>query len=189
MVKRLKETTSKTASKAEEGRFYMNIRDDMREEEILKHRALLMIDKYDLDTAAEQHAEQIFRISEKVEEMISMRDQAKMMLSEAEAEADAQIRRDAQIADEKVTADQVKALVKMDRNVKGYTAAYNELSYLTRRWQSLKEALLERGKMIRELTSLYANNYWSDVGSGKRRDRDGEDARKAMAEERRARKS
>lgn len=157
---------------------------------IKEFESFLLIDRDALDDALIQQPDLIYRVTNKVVERISQRDAAKQDLNEVEALADAEIRRDAQIAEEKITADQVKAAIKVNKKVQQAADKLADLTYRVNQWGALKEAFVARGHVLRDLVSLYGNNYWSDASSGRaaarKRDAGGEEARDALARERRS---
>jgi hypothetical protein len=156
---------------------------------IAEFEKFLLIDKNGLDDALIQQPDLIYRVSDMIATLISQRDAAKQSLSEAEAEADELIRRDAAEREVKITADAVRAQVKLDTAVIKRAERLAKLTFLTNKWSALKEAFVARGHALRELVSLHGNNYWSDASSGRasarNRDRDGDSARDAMAQARR----
>jgi hypothetical protein len=155
---------------------------------------LLLIDKTDLDTMLEQSADLIYRVSEMLTERVAERDAAKLDVAEAEARADASIRKDAQLADEKITADQVKAEIKIDKKVIAAVNRHADLVYWVNRWQGMQSAFSARQSAIRGLVDLYGNNYWADTAGGGSaskkavvRSKAGELAREALKAERQRR--
>lgn len=149
----------------------------------------MLIDKDALDEALIQQPDLIYRVSKTIVERVSQRDAAKQDHNEAEALADAEVRRDAQIAEEKVTADAVKSAVRLHKDVIRAADKLAELTYRVNQWGALKEAFVARGHALRDLVSLHGNNYWSDASSGRaaarKRDDDGDAAREAMRRTRR----
>lgn len=139
--------------------------------ELEKH---ILIDRDALDEMLIQHPDLFYRVSKVLVLRISQRDAAKQDLSEAEALADAQIRKDAAIAEEKITADQVKAEIKVNKSVMAAVDKLADLTYWVNRWSALKEAYLARSHALRDLVSLYGNNYWSDASMGRAKNQRGE---------------
>jgi hypothetical protein len=154
---------------------------------IVELEEAMLIDKDALDEALIQQPDLIYRVSKMIVERTSQRDAAKQDLAEAEAEADAAIREDA--GDRKITADAVKAGIKLDPNVIKARDHFADLSYRVNKWDALKEAFVARGHALRDLVSLHGNNYWSDASGGRassrRREADGDAAREAMRRTRR----
>jgi hypothetical protein len=149
----------------------------------------MLVDKDALDDALIQQPDLIYRVSKTIVERVSQRDAAHQDHREAEALADAEVRRDASIAEEKVTADAVKASVRVHPKVIRAADKLAELTYRVNQWGALKEAFVARGHVLRDLVSLHGNNYWSDASAGRasarRRDEDGGQAREALARNRR----
>jgi hypothetical protein len=124
---------------------------------------LLRIDRNALDVALEIQPDMFYRVSKNLVLCISKRDAAKQELQEIESAVDAQIRRDASIAGEKVTNPEVESLKGLD---KGVLVAKEELAALNLRvgkWSALKEAFLQRSYALKELVALYSANYYGDV--------------------------
>lgn len=163
----------------------------MTDEQLIQEfEALLIIDKLALDSTIEQHPDLMYRVSEILTERIAERDAAKLDVAEAEAKADAEIRRDASIAEEKVTADQVKAAIKLDKKVIAAVNRHADLAYWVSRWQGMVGAFDARQTALKSLVNLYANNYWADASGGSRavvKSKAGEIARDALKAERRRR--
>lgn len=149
----------------------------------------LLIDKNALDDALIKHPDLIYRVSNMIVERVSQRDAAKQDLSETEALVDAEVRRNAQVAEEKITADQVKAEIKVNKKVIAAVDKLADLTYRVNQWGALKEAFIARGHVLRDLVSLHGNNYWSDASSGRaasrKREAEGDEARGALARKRR----
>lgn len=158
---------------------------------IYEFEALLVIDKNALDDALEQHPDLMYRVSEILVERIAQRDAAKLDVAEAESKADAEARRDAAVAEEKITDAGVKAIVKLNKKVIEATDRHADLVYWVNRWTALQSAYSARQSALRELVSLYANNYWSDASTGRAsataKTKAGEIARDALAAERKRR--
>ena len=155
---------------------------------IRQFEEMLIVDKHALDDALQEHPDLLYRITEIYIERASDRDAAKLALAEIEAEVDAKLRRDAQIAEEKITADQVKAAIKLDKRVQRAQDRHADLVYWCNRWAALQTAWNARQSSMRELVTLHGNNYWSDASSGRSkalvRSKAGDTARAALAAER-----
>lgn len=149
----------------------------------------LMVDKNALDEALVQQPDLFYRVSKILVERISQRDAAKQDHAEQEAKVDAELRRDAELAGDKMTADQVKAAIKIDRRCVKTADALADLNYKVGQWGALKEAFLQRSHVLRDLVSLYSANYYSDASMGRSKSRvnaaDGDQARQALARARR----
>ena len=158
---------------------------------IYEFEQMLTIDKNALDDALEQHPDLMYRVSEILTERIAQRDAAKHDVAEAEAKADAEVRKAASIAEEKVTDKAVASEVKLDRKVMTAADRHANLVYWCNRWSALQAAFSARQAALRELVSLYGNNYWSDASTGRAsafvKTKAGEIARDALAAERKRR--
>lgn len=157
--------------------------------EFAEFEKYLLIDKDALDEELINHPDLVYRISMKLVNLVSYRDAAKQDKDEAEAKADARIRRDAARDDEKVTADQVKAEIKLDPKVIEAADRYAELKLEHDKWGALDRAFTARRFALAGLVDLYGNNYWSDASGGRasarRKNDDGDAARAALKRARR----
>lgn len=120
----------------------------------------LRIDEHALEQAWIGQPETFYRVAKRLQLLISQRDAAKQNAAETEARADLEIRETAGRQNEKVTESEVKALVKLDKDV---AKASNELLDLQRQLgalSALKESFEQRGKALDGLTKLYLANYY-----------------------------
>lgn len=139
------------------------------EDRIQELEALLRIDQHALDDALLEQPETFYRVAKKLALDISRRDEAKINLAEAEATADMKFRRDAEVADEKITEPQVKMHVRQEKGVKKARDNLMQLERSVSRWSALKEAFIQRSHALKHLTELYQANYFADAtGSSQR---------------------
>lgn len=138
--------------------------------------SLVAIDKLDLDTALMQHADLLYRISERLVDVTALRDRQKAALSEMEALVDQEIRRNAELSETKVTDKAVEMQRKTDKRVVRNTELLADLTIRVGKLSALKEAWLQRKTNMSDLVSLYVGNYWADAesGSASKRYRDAE---------------
>lgn len=122
----------------------------------------LQIDKYALDDELIQQPDMLYRVSEHLTLRISQRDAAKQELSETEARVDADLRRDASISDTRVTEKEIESQKKVNRDVLRAVEKLRQLNLSVGKLSALKESFGSRGHALRDLTSLYAANYFSD---------------------------
>jgi hypothetical protein len=151
----------------------------------------IIIDKHALDDCVVQQPELFYRVAERLALEISLRDEIKDRLTVVQAEADAQIRRDAEIGEIKVTESAIKMEVVRHPDViivRDMLAALNKSVGLL---QALKESYSQRSYMLKELVSLHLASYYGDetaTASGAK-DRTYVKNRKALQEERNKRRS
>ena len=120
----------------------------------------LSIDENALDEAWIRHPDLFYRVARELVMAISKRDQAKINKEEAEARADARIRHDAEVSDEKVTESAVKSKKQLDPKVQ---AAENELAVLSERvglLSALKESYIQRSYALKSLVELHTTGYF-----------------------------
>lgn len=95
--------------------------------------------------------------------VISDRDEAKQELDEIEARVDAEIRKDAALADEKVTNPEVESQKKLNPKVKAANKKFLDLKLEAAQWGVLKEAVEKRSYALSKLCDLYISNYYSEI--------------------------
>lgn len=130
--------------------------DDMRNK--------LAINKYDLDECCVKQPQFFDEIAEELAMLVSQRDEAKSFMEEIEAEANARVRTMLLKAEEKATDSKVEALVILDDKVKKAKANLIECQRLVNVASAVKESFTQRSIMLTQLTNLYVNRYYSDVG-------------------------
>ena len=126
-------------------------------------RPLLKIDKEALDTAMAEQADLFFRVSEAYALAVSRRDAAKEFISAEDAHLDMELRVGKA---EKPTESQIKALIQTHQR---HLAAYGKYAQEKKNADilgGLKEALQDRGRMLRDLGNLYSAGYFT-VSSSK----------------------
>src|SRR5262245_24296743 len=90
----------------------------MSDEGIRELEDALKIDEHGLDDALLEQPDIFYRVARTLALMISRRDLAKVELSDRESTVDLAFRRDAQIAEDKITEAEVKNNVRQDKEVK-----------------------------------------------------------------------
>jgi hypothetical protein len=178
-------------------------RDDLRQAEYDRGRVTtpveqledgLLIDEHDLDTALVRQPDLFYRVSKQLVSLISRRDAAKQDLAEEEARCDGQFRKDAVTENEKVTEAEVKALIKLDREVKKKTQLVNDLVRQVGEFTALKDAFGHRSDALKGLVKLFCANYYETSSAGEDasahrqlKDHDADRARRGLKEARRRR--
>ena len=128
----------------------------------------LRIDRQVLDDQIEEHPTLVWQVGDALSQAISRRDLAKKEYEEEMAAADAEIRKLAVAAKDKITETQVASRVKLDPGVDDAYVKYLDAKAEAARWADLKTAFEARGYALRELVELYVNDYWAPgVGSAK----------------------
>lgn len=152
----------------------------------------LKIDEHALEEEWARNPDIIYRVSEHLELLISLRDEAKHNHEVVEARVDIELRG---VELRHVNGGKVKTTEKMigsntitdPRVIKAYRE-YLNLAYAVGQFKALKEALQQRSYALKDLVALYLATYYGDVQvdrrSGEVRDRRADEARKAMNDER-----
>jgi hypothetical protein len=125
-------------------------------------KGFLRIDKHQLDEELVQNPELLFRVSDAYISAIDRRDAFKNDLAVVEAEEDKRIRHDAEMAEEKITNDAVKAQILTSKKRVGVYNKYADAKLEADRLGALKEAFAQRGYAIRDLCQLYVSNYFQE---------------------------
>ena len=149
----------------------------------------LRIDEHNLETHWVEQPDLFYRVSKNLALVISLRDQAKQDLSETEARVDIKVRRDAEVADEKITEKGIESQRKLHPDVRAATTRHSEYSLLTGEYMALKDAYLQRSYALKELVQLYVANYYgaSDKPVRDVRDENASRARVQLSRQRRER--
>jgi hypothetical protein len=134
----------------------------------------LKIDKHNLDEALETQPDIFYRVSSKYTQLVSLRDQLKQQLQEAEADADLDIRRKARDKDDKITENEIKARIRVDKEVARLAGELLTVGNQAAQYMALKEAFMQRSYVLKDLVSLHVSGYYgSNVDGAKASMRDG----------------
>ena len=134
-----------------------------------EYREKLLINEHSLETELRDLPKLVDDIGQEHVLVIADRDEAKQELDEIEAKVDAEIRRDAAIADEKITNPEVESQKKLNPKVKAANKKFLDLKLEASQWGVLKEAVEKRSYALSKLCDLYIANYYSEIekkGSG-----------------------
>lgn len=126
-------------------------------------KTYLKIDKDGLDEAMAEQADLLFRASDEYATTVSLRDAAKEKLDTV----DAQLGLDQRSAktDERVTEAAIKERIQTHPKHEIAFTNYTKLKERAERLFGLKNAVQERGRMLRDLSSLYASGYFTVTSS------------------------
>lgn len=134
-----------------------------------EYREKLLINEHGLEIELRNLPKLVDDIGQEHVLVIADRDEAKQELDEIEAKVDAEIRRDAAIADEKITNPEVESQKKLNPKVKAANKKFLDLKLEASQWGVLKEAVEKRSYALSKLCDLYIANYYSEIekkGSG-----------------------
>lgn len=152
----------------------------------------LLIDKNDLDEELIRHPDLFYRVSKELTMLTSRRDAAKQEIAAVEAEADARARRAMRKGDEKVTEPEVKARIRLDKDVEDAYRVHQDLARDVGLFSALKEAYQSRSYVIKDLVQLWIANYYGDKAERHTRnavrEHTADDARRVVVESRRQRR-
>jgi len=122
----------------------------------------LLIDREDLETVAAEHAELFWRVADRVEILISLRDAAKTELTEIEAEEELRYRASIP-SDEKVREGEVTANVLLHKRVKAAKERLHKLNADLGRWKALKESFEQRSYALNHMVELHMRKYYGEI--------------------------
>lgn len=147
----------------------------------------LRIDEHELSGSLLEQPELFYRVSKALALQVSRRDAAKQVVAETEAKVDMEVRRAAQVAEEKITEKQVAAEVLLSSKVQTAVAEHQRLALDVGKLTALKEAFSQRSYVLKDMVALYISNYYGDASNSSTRQvraDAGERAKQAMREER-----
>ena len=121
----------------------------------------LRIDQNALEVALQEQPELFHRVSKALAVEISLRDEAKQLLAETEAEVDLSIRKENHKKEIKMSEAEIAANKRMDSDVKADATTYLNLCKTTNKLIVLKESFQQRSYALKELVSLYVANYYT----------------------------
>jgi hypothetical protein len=131
--------------------------------DIEEFKRYLKIDKHALDQELEEQPMLFFQISEAFVQAGAERDMLKEQLATVDAKLDNAARDTYNKAEEKYTEAMIKNHVQTDKKHVGAFKLWLEAKKQADLLQVLKEAFQSRGYMIRDLCSLYSDNYFSEA--------------------------
>jgi hypothetical protein len=131
----------------------------------------LRIDEHALDEALKQQPDLFYRVTKKLNLLVSRRDAMKQELSTVEAEVDIKIREKHRQADTKPTDKSVEAEKRTNREVMGIVDELINLNAQVAQWQALKEAFQQRSYVLKDLVNLYVASYFGDLTDSSQRNK------------------
>ena len=126
----------------------------------------LLINENDLDMDLVRQPDVFYRVSRAAALLQSRKDAASQNVKEIEAQAEAQIREQAELREEKVTEKSVASQVVLHPDVRQARAELHTISQQLGEMAALRDAFKERSYALRGLVDLYIANYYSDASAG-----------------------
>jgi len=121
----------------------------------------LLVDQNELDRELVEQPTLFHRICDRHVQAVSRRDHCKETLKQKDAESALSIRRELQAKGEKTTEKMIESYLEKGQIHTELVDQLLQLSFDVGRWVALKDAFLQRAFVLRDLVSLYVNNYWS----------------------------
>lgn len=128
--------------------------------EIEQLKALLAINKSNLDEEISRQPMLFFDVAEACSEATAERDAAKEGLASVDAELDGLVRAALNKSEDKVTEAMVKNSVQLHKKHEGAFAAYLAAKTKADLLGALKEAFSQRSYMLRDLAQLFVSSYY-----------------------------
>ena len=122
----------------------------------------LKIDRENLDEEVMRQPELFYRVSAELASAISDRDGAKDLMNRTEARIKEDIREEWRKEEKKFTVTEVDDAASRHPKFKSRQEEYRAASQRVELVSAMKEAFQQRSYMLRELSSLWVNNYFQD---------------------------
>jgi hypothetical protein len=136
-------------------------------------RVGLRIDKNDLDTALMEQPDAYWRVSEAYVMACSRRDEMKLEMGQATAELDKQYRGEAEKAGDKLTEKSLQSQIDLAPKIIDFKKKYGAACLKADLLAAMKESYRDRSGALRELSQLYASNYFTVSMGSRARDEAG----------------
>lgn len=136
---------------------------DADEVALARYKALMKLDRSELDSAAEEQAQLYMEVSEKHVDAVSVRDKAKSDLALIDAELAIAVRRN---HERKQSEGAVYDEVITNPKHRAAAADYERKRHIAEKWGALCGDFEMRSKMIQQLTQQFSTGYFSINRSG-----------------------
>lgn len=123
------------------------------------------IDRNSLDDELEQQAELYGEAAEAAAVAKSVVEGLEEQVKNHESEVDKYIRQQAQENEERITENEIKALVAGDADRQSLVEKLLSAKDAQRRLEALSSSLKQRSYLIRDLVDLYLNGYYADASA------------------------
>jgi hypothetical protein len=152
----------------------------------------LRIDEHGLEDESCEQSDKYYVVAKQLALTISRKDFLKKKLEETKARAAEKVRREAEVADERMTDAICKERVVLDREVREDTDALLKAELDVGLWFALNNAFIQRNEALERLVKLHVAGYYGGAaieraGRGRQRE-ESERNREAIAEMYRNRK-
>lgn len=157
---------------------------------VAEHEQYLIIDKHDLERSCREQPNVFYSVARELALAVSRRDAAKQNIQIVEGKVDGNVRRIAQRKDEKITEREVDAKKRNDSEYVEAVTLYMRLNHAVNILSALKEAFQQRSYVLKEMVTLYVQEYYGDPMNSSRgkdyRDKSADHARQEMSKKRRS---
>jgi chromosome segregation ATPase len=144
----------------------------------------LVIDKHDLDSHLEEHAELFHQAGELLAEWSAHRDERQKQLDHLSATIDAKLRHDAAVAGEKTTEKEIASQKLLHPKLMTMQDGVDQLDAVLARLKNLVASYTERRHALKGLVDLYMSSYFATPSTSSRKDKLAKEARASQAEQR-----
>jgi len=154
---------------------------------IQEYEAGLRIDEHALQQECRNQPETFYHIARRVSKARADYEDARTHLKRTSAQAEIDIRQQAEESETRITEARVASLVLASQSVVLASDRVNDCRIAMEEIEALKEAYQQRKDMLRELVQLYISSYYSDPIRGaetRMRDVATEGVRRARREQR-----
>ncbi len=135
-------------------------------------RQKLRIDKHALDDEVEHQPELYGEVAEAASLAKSQIESLEEQIKELEADLDTQARADAETEGDRITENEIKAIIASDKDRKEMVIKLLDARYLQRRLEALTTSFRHRSYALRDMVDLFLASYYSSrSASGMRKER------------------
>jgi hypothetical protein len=125
---------------------------------LTEYAKCLQIDKNNIDDELVRQPTLLYQVSEAYIEAVAVRDTKKDELATIDAELDAELR--AEAGDTKTTEAKIKNEIQVHPEHQSASKAFNEAKHEADKLLVLKEAVAQRGYVLRDLAQLAVANFF-----------------------------
>lgn len=133
----------------------------MSELTLREAKALLLIDKYNLDDECINQSSVFSHVADQCAEAGSMSDCAKQLLAQTDADVAEKIRIKASEENIKLSEAKLQEQILLDERHQKAFSEYAEAKLNADKWYSMKEAFVQRSFMLKDLCGLFYAQYFT----------------------------